>query len=422
MNFRTLLLGSAAALMTVSAAQAADKTPARPAPAAAPAAPAVDYVRICSAFGTGYFFAPGLDTCIRLQGTVTFNLTIGDNRNPGHVGTNSGLDDDHEFTSAAALTVITTSNTEYGQLTGQFTVTANIDGYGRTIPAGKSTLASATFVDRDYTVGSAFVQLGPVLAGYTGSAFDISRGFTLDAGLGSNITSNQLRLAFALGNVGFLFAAEDYRQRYFTNVNPGASIASMCTSATTASCSIQLNNQPTGNIPDLVAAMTYQLGLVSGKFSVGFGDRMWKDSWGAGAGIEVDLSAIAKGDRLRGLFEYSAHTGEWIGLGLNYDASLLPNTGPRGNYYNYLVSFIHFWAQNGSTGAGALSSEFTASFRDTPSVGTQGQGIRDSTEVEFSSTYTLVRNLNLRGAVRWQMTEGTIATTTGQIQIQRSFP
>jgi len=428
MNFKTLLLGSAAVLLTVSAAGAADKTPAKPAAAIpAPVAPAVDFVKLCSAFGTGYVYINSLDTCIKLQGTVTFNLSFGDNINnipsatPGALTPGGpplspipGADDDHQFTTAAALTVITTSNTDYGQLTGLFSMTGTVDGYGRTQPAGISTLSTPNYIDRDWTVGAAYVQLGPVLAGYTGSAFDIARGFTLDAGQGSNVTVQQIRLSYALGSLGFLLSAEDYRTRYYAAFNPWANPANSPTGG-------NINDPPTGKIPDLVAAMTYSLGILSGKFAFGYGNRYFTDSYGFGAGVEVDLSALAKGDRLRGLFEYSGHTGEWVTTGKSYDGSL----GGKGNYFVYLASFQHFWTQNGSNGAGALSSAFTASFLDTPSLNSLGaiaSTTRDQTELEFSTQYTIVRNLTLNGAVRWRQTEGTLAVTTGQVALQRTWP
>jgi len=56
------LLGSAAVIMAVVGAQAADL----PSKKAAPAT----YVKICDAYGAGFFFIPGTDTCLRLGGYV----------------------------------------------------------------------------------------------------------------------------------------------------------------------------------------------------------------------------------------------------------------------------------------------------------------------------------------------------------------
>ena len=59
---KSLMLGSAAVLATVVGAQAADL----PSKKAAPAT----YVKICDAYGAGFFFIPGTDTCVKLGGYV----------------------------------------------------------------------------------------------------------------------------------------------------------------------------------------------------------------------------------------------------------------------------------------------------------------------------------------------------------------
>jgi hypothetical protein len=63
MKLKSLLFGSAAALMAVTGAQAAE-------PILEPIAEPVDYVRICDAFGTGFFYIPGTDTCLKIGGYV----------------------------------------------------------------------------------------------------------------------------------------------------------------------------------------------------------------------------------------------------------------------------------------------------------------------------------------------------------------
>ena len=59
---KSILLGSAAVLATVVGAQAADL----PSKKAAPAT----YVKICDAYGAGFFYIPGSDTCVKLGGYV----------------------------------------------------------------------------------------------------------------------------------------------------------------------------------------------------------------------------------------------------------------------------------------------------------------------------------------------------------------
>ncbi len=72
MNIKSLLLGSAAALAVVSGAQAADAiVAAEPEP--------VEYVRVCDAYGTGYFYIPGTETCLKINGYIRFQVNVGPN-------------------------------------------------------------------------------------------------------------------------------------------------------------------------------------------------------------------------------------------------------------------------------------------------------------------------------------------------------
>src|SRR5690606_8341379 len=55
------LLGATAGIAMVSGAQAAD-LPVK--------AKAVEYVKICSAYGAGFYYIPGTDICLRVGGAV----------------------------------------------------------------------------------------------------------------------------------------------------------------------------------------------------------------------------------------------------------------------------------------------------------------------------------------------------------------
>ena len=59
---KSFLLGTSAALMGVGAVQAADLPSRKAAP--------VEYVRVCDAYGRGFFYIPGTDTCVRIGGLV----------------------------------------------------------------------------------------------------------------------------------------------------------------------------------------------------------------------------------------------------------------------------------------------------------------------------------------------------------------
>ena len=85
-TLKTLILGSAAGLVAMSGAQAAD-LPVK--------AKAVEYVRICSLYGAGFFYIPGTDTCIKLGGYLraetAFNSTHYSGAYTGALGAHNRL-------------------------------------------------------------------------------------------------------------------------------------------------------------------------------------------------------------------------------------------------------------------------------------------------------------------------------------------
>jgi hypothetical protein len=107
---KSLILGSAAGLLAMSGAQAAD-LPVK--------AKAVEYVRICSLYGAGFFYIPGTDTCIKLGGYIrvdtTFNGSIQDQPAwSGDLGQQNRYADYLSTRTRMALTVDTRTATEYG--------------------------------------------------------------------------------------------------------------------------------------------------------------------------------------------------------------------------------------------------------------------------------------------------------------------
>lgn len=68
MKIKSLLLGSAAALVAVSGARAADAV-------VIPEPEAVEYVRVCDAAGAGYYYIPGSETCLKFSGYVRYQIS-----------------------------------------------------------------------------------------------------------------------------------------------------------------------------------------------------------------------------------------------------------------------------------------------------------------------------------------------------------
>jgi len=108
--YRNLILGSAAALLATTGVQAAD-LPVK--------AKAIEYVRVCSLYGAGFFYIPGTDTCIKLGGYLRVDTTFngGAHGAPawnGDLGQQNRYRDYYVSRSRMALTVDTRTATEYG--------------------------------------------------------------------------------------------------------------------------------------------------------------------------------------------------------------------------------------------------------------------------------------------------------------------
>lgn len=104
------ILGSVAGMAVIGGAQAAD-LPVK--------AKAVEYVRICSLYGAGFFYIPGTDTCIKLGGYLRADTTFhgGVHGQPawnGDLGQNNRYADYFVSRSRMALTVDTRTATDYG--------------------------------------------------------------------------------------------------------------------------------------------------------------------------------------------------------------------------------------------------------------------------------------------------------------------
>ena len=100
---RTLLLGTVAALSIASSSFAADAVV-----AAAPEP--MEYVKVCDAFGTGYFYIPGSETCLKISGVVRYDIG-----STYDFGAKSG---DKYFTTndmTGRLDVYANNETEYGK-------------------------------------------------------------------------------------------------------------------------------------------------------------------------------------------------------------------------------------------------------------------------------------------------------------------
>ena len=122
MNIKSLLLGSAAALAAVSGAQAADAiVAAEPEP--------MEYVRVCDAFGTGYFYIPGTETCLKIGGYVRFQTNFGRDAVQGGAFKGNGSSSWDTFTRGQ-LQIDAKNDTELGTLESTIVLQTNADAAG----------------------------------------------------------------------------------------------------------------------------------------------------------------------------------------------------------------------------------------------------------------------------------------------------
>ena len=137
MKLKSLLLGSAAAMTAVSGASAADAIiAAEPEP--------VEYVRVCDTFGSGYFYIPGTETCLRISGYARFRVFSDDDA------------DSYTSSVRGRLTIDAKEDTELGELHGRLRYQA--DG-------------SSPTSDPNVGLDQGYLQLGGLFAGYTESAW-----------------------------------------------------------------------------------------------------------------------------------------------------------------------------------------------------------------------------------------------------------
>ncbi|NTF06971.1 porin [Agrobacterium rubi] len=169
MNIKSLLIGSAAALAAVSGAQAADAiVAAEPEP--------MEYVRVCDAFGTGFFYIPGTETCLKFGGYVRFQTNFGRDL--------SGTSDWDSFTRAQ-FEVDTRTDTELGALRGFIGFRGNADN--------GSAASSSVFVDQ------AFIELGGLKVGKFYNWWDDGLSGEADV-LSTNTLFNSIRYTYDAGS------------------------------------------------------------------------------------------------------------------------------------------------------------------------------------------------------------------------------
>jgi hypothetical protein len=393
---KTILLTSAAGLATLSAAHAADLPAAKAVP--------IEYVRVCTAYGAGFFYIPGTDTCLRISGRARaeYGYQTSYSRNPGS-GTGPG--DLAGFITRLRFNVDARTQTGYGTLRAFLRLDAGSRTGIPTMHSGTQNRIGnafqATGIDafgrnQNYiNTDKAFIQFAGITAGRASSFFDFyAHDFEFIAStMNSNLGSTNL-LAYT-GKFGDGFTAtlsmEDPVFRRTPLYVPGGTQAGATVGPAPVYIGYDAFGAPTryafadmiqrSRMPDFVGTLRYDSAWGSAQLSAalhevntgGFASAAGgaetaavavtpdrpetRYGWAVQGGLKINLPFLAPGDTLylQGAYGegaqlytgYSAYTGSYIGNTSSIQGSAF------GQYFNDAVL-------NPFTGKLELSTSFTA--------------------------------------------------------------
>jgi hypothetical protein len=288
---KSLLLGSAAGFAAVAGAQAADLPSRKAAP--------VEYVRVCSAYGAGFFYIPGTETCLRVGGRVRAEYTVGTRYGEGQ--------DAYGTRSRGRLNVDARTATAYGTLRTffRYELTVSSGFYAGAIGGNQGIIAPGQARNGQGGPGTAsnldlaFVQFGPITAGRAQSFFDF---YANDFGFSTLRTADsRLNLLAYTATFGSGFSATVSLED--RNTGTGQRENGVVSPAGTAAILGQ-------DFPDVVASLRVDQGWGSAQLSGAITQRnisntgplfnASKDEMGFAiqGGVKINLPMLAAGDVL----------------------------------------------------------------------------------------------------------------------------
>ena len=302
---KSLLLGAAAGLATVAAASAADLPSRKSAP--------VEYVKVCNAYGAGFFYIPGTDTCLRVGGLVLaearafWPVATTFSPNTGLPAVNKNNRDRYGSSALGRLELDARTQTGYGTLRAfaridSYYGTATTAATGNLGSAGPASVTSATASRETTIINKAFIQFAGITAGRAQSMFDFyADAYNWELLRGSNATTNLLAYTATFGG-GFsaTLSIEDETARR-------ALVGGTVTGGTPA-----LNVFDTGGtrMPDIVANLRVDQGWGSAQLSGAvhqarastvlgnMGPTDDKIGYAIQGGVKINLPMLAAGDAL----------------------------------------------------------------------------------------------------------------------------
>lgn len=380
-SLKTLMLGTVAGLLAVGAAQAAD-LPGK--------AKAAQYVKICSAYGEGFYYIPGTDTCLRVGGWVRseWYATSGSNSRALRL---SGAD---VYTRAghltntnaiAALILDARSNTAAGTLRSMAEVRYNLaSGAGAAI-----------------TVHRAFIQLGGLTVGYLQSFFDFYANANIlgqnPATIGSDQRTNAIAYTFDFGGgVSATLAAEDGTRRRtgltdrlgnVIGAAAGNGYAGHAMPDVVANIRVDAS-WGAAQLSGAVHQLRSQYAVATLPAAAVFPDTSY--GYAVQGGVTVNLPMLAKGDALTIQAAYADGALGYLGLAATNTAGVLSGAvnsvvvnalgdTKNGSGYAIMGDFLHYWTPSLKSAVfGGIAAVNYPAIVDTANFGLAG-GVRDLT-------------------------------------------
>jgi len=326
---KSLLLGSAAGVVAVAGAQAAD-LPVK--------AKAVEYVKICSLYGAGFYYIPGTDICMKVGGYVRFQENFsngGASTSNGPVqgtgGRNTRLDSqDYIMRTRAVATFDTRQQTQYGVLR-----TYMLTGFQQDSTAIAST-SPAVYITRG------FIQIAGFTFGKATSFFDFfpraaiayNAGHIFAADTGD---AGQMVAAFTAQFGGGVSASIAAEQAQRTSTVFAAASTYALGAAPTSNNLGQAGVAQNGSTPDIV------------------GNIRWDGTWGA---FQISGALHDASGGYYGTVETTGHPSNKYGWAIQPGIRFnFPMIGP-GDYfvavYGYTQGAPKIIMSGNQTGSGAL--------------------------------------------------------------------
>jgi len=454
-------------MVAVAGAQAAD-LPVKAKP--------VQYVKICSLYGAGFYYMPGTDTCLKVGGYVRaeVNFNSGGSFAPAFGNHSTASYNENNWRVRAAITLDARSQTEYGTLRSYLFVSSTDDnsvGGGYAAPgayggtggyASASNSGGASGYNRLYAP-TAFIQFAGFTAGKTGSFFDFDgQPYSNQSNIwSSNNGGNGVELfaytaQFGNGLSASIAAENNNGHRLGVTADGTNWIA---TSTGGAYANTTYGGQ---SAPDIVANLridqawgsaqvmgaAHQITYASTATGVAAPGSEW--GYAVGGGLKVNLPMIGAKDYVIGQLTYAEGAIDYVGSGLAVGTgnsitqsgvtttthawdSVVTGAGTAEKTKGWSITggFEHFWNAQwktslyGSYGALKYSSAASAVLTG---AGTSANW--NYWQVGSRTVWTPVANLDLSVDVMYQKMDNDLVHTatvgsndwvSGMFRVQRNF-